>query len=181
MSSLSYNWQNQFSDLRYQVDQLQKTDPEKYAQLAASLGLKPGAKINVPSQYSPEWASMFVQAANLYTPPVHTQEDPTVVPTPTSSPSGSHSDLTVQLITDFSDSASGEEPSASGSDSLAATEGLDTAESNENTSTQYGNPIVGDYNGAESPIVPTGQGYSAATILTPSFTLLSIYAMLQLF
>ncbi|KAJ2725636.1 hypothetical protein GGI07_001136 [Coemansia sp. Benny D115] len=80
MASLSYNWQNEFSDLRYQVAQLQKDNPQQYNQLAAQLGLKQGASINVPSQFDAGWASKFVQAAGLYTPPAVTQAAATFDP-----------------------------------------------------------------------------------------------------
>ncbi|KAJ1780209.1 hypothetical protein LPJ77_000682 [Coemansia sp. RSA 2523] len=203
MSSLSFNWQNEFSDLRYQVDQLQKTDPQKYNELAASLGLKPGTKVSIPSQYSPVWASKFVQAAGLYTPPATTAEDPTHVPTPTNSSLQSIDDLT-QLITvtaddstksddsdgsdeeDESDATEGSDGSqgshsaesddnhsngkksndGNSSDDTGGASGLDTPDE-ENTSLQFGNPIVGGFSGGNTPIVPTGQGYSAATSTRP--------------
>ncbi|KAJ2373819.1 hypothetical protein IW150_003432 [Coemansia sp. RSA 2607] len=76
ISSLSYNWQNEFSDLRYQVAQLQQDNPSQYSQLAAALGVKAGSSIDVPSQYNPVWASKFVQAAGLYTPPAAPTFDP---------------------------------------------------------------------------------------------------------
>ncbi|KAJ1721021.1 hypothetical protein LPJ53_004412 [Coemansia erecta] len=90
ISSLSYNWQNEFSDLRYQVAQLQQDDPSQYSQLAAALGLKAGATINVPSQYDPVWASKFVQAAGLYTPPAAPTFDPAQA-TPTAAAQNSDS------------------------------------------------------------------------------------------
>ncbi|KAJ2503329.1 hypothetical protein GGH96_000350 [Coemansia sp. RSA 1972] len=200
MSSLSFNWQNEFSDLRYQVDQLQKTDPQKYNELAASLGLKPGTKVSIPSQYSPVWASKFVQAAGLYTPPATVAEDPTHVPTPTNSSLKSIDDLT-QLITVTADDStksdgSDESDSTDGSDATDGSEGSNNAESDdthsngkksndgnssddtggasgldtpdeENTSQQFGNPIVGGFSGGNTPIVPSGQGYSAATSVRP--------------
>ncbi|KAJ2137034.1 hypothetical protein IW136_003668 [Coemansia sp. RSA 678] len=196
MSSLSFNWQNEFSDLRYQVDQLQKTDPQKYNELAASLGLKPGTKVSIPSQYSPVWASKFVQAAGLYTPPATTAEDATRVPTPTNSSLQSIDDLT-QLITvtaddstksddsdgsdepDESDATEGSQgshgaesddthshKSNNSSDDSGGASGLDTPDE-ENTSLQFGNPIVGGFSGGNTPIVPTGQGYSAASSTRP--------------
>ncbi|KAJ2480746.1 hypothetical protein IWW56_002259 [Coemansia sp. RSA 2131] len=193
MSSLSFNWQNEFSDLRYQVDQLQKTDPQKYNELAASLGLKPGTKVSIPSQYSPVWASKFVQAAGLYTPPATVAEDATHVPTPTSSLQ-SIDDLT-QLITvtaddntksddsDGSDESDGSEGSngsvelddnhshgksndGNSSDDTGGASGLDTPDE-DNTSLQFGNPIVGGFSGGNTPIVPSGQGYSTATSVRP--------------
>ncbi|KAJ1849595.1 hypothetical protein LPJ70_000377 [Coemansia sp. RSA 2708] len=186
MSSLSYNWQNEFSDLRYQVEQLQKNDPQKYSQLAASLGLKAGTKISIPSQYSPDWASKFVQAANLYTPPQNTNDDAKDVATPTNSLIESIENLT-QLITatanddgedsdsksdgsddedhsDQSDEKSNDDSASTDGDGEAAS-GLDS--DGGSTSTQFGNPIVGNFNGANTPIVPTGQGYSAAASVRP--------------
>ncbi|KAJ2842185.1 hypothetical protein J3B02_005654, partial [Coemansia erecta] len=96
MSSLSYNWQNEFSDLRYQVAQLQKDDPQAYSQLAAQLGLKADANIDVPSQFNADWASKFVQAAGLYTPPAATF-DPAQAK-PTAADQASQSDLDGNLF-----------------------------------------------------------------------------------
>ncbi|KAJ2355097.1 hypothetical protein IWW50_002829 [Coemansia erecta] len=195
MSSLSDNWQNEFSDLRYQVEQLQKTDPQKYSQLAASLGLKSGTKISIPSQYSPEWASKFVQAAGLYTPPPATvADDPMSVATPTSNLIHSIGEITQQQSTatadsddddgssdslddddaDDSNSSKNKKPAAGGKSSNddgssgdgGGTSGLDATD-DENTDTQYGNPVVGNFNGGNTPIVPSGQGYSAATSVRP--------------
>ncbi|KAJ2078641.1 hypothetical protein H4R24_004341 [Coemansia sp. RSA 988] len=176
MSSLSYNWQNEFSDLRYQLDGLQKEDPEKYNQLAASLGLKPGTKISVPSQYSPQWASKFVSAANLYTPPVETA-DSTLVATPTISKISTETDNSNSAVThlitatdDVSENESGSESDkvSGGSDSedTEIISGLD--ENTDPTDTQFGNPIVGSMDNNGSPIMPTGQGYSIAPTVRPS-------------
>ncbi|KAJ2160527.1 hypothetical protein GGF46_002176 [Coemansia sp. RSA 552] len=195
MSSLSYNWQNQFSDLRYQVDHLQKVDPQKYDQLAAELGLKPGTKISVPSQYSPKWASKFVDAAQLYTPPAATHAtDDLEVATPTAPATddagGSLTEL-VHFITtldkdnddddDDDDKSGGDDKgdkqssksrdhsqSKDSSDQDESDdEGLDDAEEAVSTSTQFGNPVVGSFDGERTPVVPTGQGYSAATAVAP--------------
>ncbi|KAJ2804133.1 hypothetical protein H4R20_002625 [Coemansia guatemalensis] len=185
MSSLSYNWQNEFSDLRYQLDALQKEDPEKYSQLAASLGLKPGTKISVPSQYSPEWASKFVTAANLYTPPAATA-DPTLVATPTISKVTAESDnsdsAVTHLITEIdsesgsaSDGESEKGSDGSNSEDTEATSGLD--ENTEPADTQFGNPIVGSMDDDGSPIMPTGQGYSAAPTIRPA--MVSVFGVLS--
>ncbi|KAJ2007637.1 hypothetical protein H4R26_000657 [Coemansia thaxteri] len=183
MSSLSYNWQNEFSDLRYQVDQLQKTDPQKYSALAASLGLKPGMQVSVPSQFSPAWASQFVMAAGLYTPPVHTVD--TAVPTPTQSlasidtqatgsvtPTGisisglmdftSNSSGNSQAATSGGHASSGGHTSSDGSHhhSDDGTAGLD--QSSSQGSPQFGNPVVGNLNTDDAPIIPSGTGYSTS-------------------
>ncbi|KAJ2785881.1 hypothetical protein H4R18_000270 [Coemansia javaensis] len=205
MSSLSYNWQNEFADLRYQLDDMQRNDPDQYSQLAASMGLKPGTKISIPSEYSPEWASRFVAAAHLYTPPAPSAADtdaPTATgtddsdddhsgasstlgtvhrPTTSSTKSGSKdqsdgSDDGDNMSTDDSgsgDSADGEDsesdssPATSKSKSKSKSSTKSTASSDDGDadsdggSTQFGNPIVGDVNN-NTPIRPTGQGYSAA-------------------
>ncbi|KAJ1726972.1 hypothetical protein LPJ61_004841 [Coemansia biformis] len=201
MSSLSYNWQNEFVDLRYQVDDLQRNDPDQYNQLATAMGLKPGAKISIPSEYSPEWASRFVAAAHLYTPAAATEEA-TQAPTPTnvdnSAASSTHE--SIHLVTAHSSEASDspddgslsdeEDGSSSGgrsssrgsssskhaskstsrSDASGANDsgsepdnGIDQA--SDDASVQFGNPVVG--NMSNGPVVPTGQGYSAAATLHP--------------
>ncbi|KAJ2034267.1 hypothetical protein GGI13_003715 [Coemansia sp. RSA 455] len=193
MSSLSYNWQNEFSDLRYQVDQLQKTDPAKYSALGANLGLKPGQQVQVPSQYSPQWASQFVMAAGLYTPPAPTFDPATATPT---TPSGiSISGLMISTTATGSATVSGSvtvlgsvtvSGSATGSAAAitseshhsgdsksqhsgdAATAGLDT----ESGSAQFGNPIAGNINTNDTPIIPSGIGYSSASKHTYSLLLL---------
>ncbi|KAJ2582221.1 hypothetical protein GGH95_001654 [Coemansia sp. RSA 1836] len=209
MSSLSYNWQNEFSDLRYQIDQLQKTDPAKYSALGASLGLKPGQQIQVPSQYSPQWASQFVMAAGLYTPPAPTFDPasatPTAVVTTASglplTPTGiSISGLMLSTTTATSSGVSGSvvvvsgssgsaEITASGSNSgshhsgsdAAATAGLDTHSSTPTGSPQFGNPIAGNLNTDDTPIIPSGIGYNSGNTLSTSllflcFLLISIIA-----
>ncbi|KAJ2064897.1 hypothetical protein GGI17_000704 [Coemansia sp. S146] len=194
MSSLSYNWQNEFSDLRYQIDQLQKTDPAKYSALGASLGLKPGQQIQVPSQYSPQWASQFVMAAGLYTPPAPTFDPASATPTTGSAaPSGisisglmisTTATATATATVTASGSATG---SGSGSAAVtgdshhssesksqhsgdAATAGLDT----ESGSPQFGNPIAGNINTNATPIIPSGIGYSSASKYTCSLVLLIV-------
>ncbi|KAJ2794785.1 hypothetical protein H4R21_005363 [Coemansia helicoidea] len=186
MSSLSYNWQNEFVDLRYQLDDLQRNDPDQYNQLAASLGLKPGTKISVPSQYSPEWASKFVAAAHLYTPPAPS-DDATQLPTPTSasaddskSSSGSTASshhTTSHGGTDDDHSDDGDSSTLDAEDDLDSPDGSSarssssTSKSKSRTSktdggsTQFGNPVVGSI--GDGPIVPSGQGYSAAAALSP--------------
>ncbi|KAJ1904743.1 hypothetical protein LPJ81_002320 [Coemansia sp. IMI 209127] len=177
MSSLSYNWQNEFSDLRYQVDQLQKTDPLKYQQLAATLGLKPGQQIDVPSQFDGVWASKFVMGADLYTPPVPTAAD-TFDPSQ-ATPTGSVASLlSTAGITDSAAVSTQNEESVStmsggsvvtlehshrSSGGSSDDEGLDSlAASSTSLFQQNGNPIVGMLNTNYSPIVPTGIGYSKA-------------------
>ncbi|KAJ2490387.1 hypothetical protein IWW37_003204 [Coemansia sp. RSA 2050] len=181
MSSLSYNWQNEFSDLRYQVDQLQKTDPAKYNALGASLGLKAGQQIQVPSQFSPQWASQFVMAAGLYTPPAPTFDPATATPTAVVAtttgpltPTGiSISGLmisttgTATVSGSSAEITSGNDIHSSGGshhsgDSEEATAGLDT----QNTSSQFGNPITGDLNTNDTPIVPSGIGYNTGFRVT---------------
>ncbi|KAJ2883798.1 hypothetical protein IWW38_005503, partial [Coemansia aciculifera] len=195
MSSLSYNWQNEFSDLRYQVDQLQKTDPAKYSALGASLGLKPGQQVQVPSQFSPQWASQFVMAAGLYTPPAPTFDPATATPTATAAAavsvgvSGiSISGLMVvpttasgSAISSSDDGDDGGSESGSGSHGAgaAATGGLDShhhssakPSSSTSESVQFGNPIAGNLNTADTPIVPTGIGYNQGTALQAPFVAL---------
>ncbi|KAI8321388.1 hypothetical protein GQ54DRAFT_311837 [Martensiomyces pterosporus] len=179
MNSLSSNWQNEFSDLRYQVDQLQKTDPQKYQALALSLGLKPGMQVSVPSLFDAQWASMFVNAAGLYTPPAPTLPAATYNPAnalPTASvfiptvsvnvataTSGSQSH-DVSASNDMeSDGSSGAHQKTSKSKShTAGDDGLDDVD--QDTSIQYGNPIVGDI-GDNTPIKPSGHGYSGAAMI----------------
>ncbi|KAJ2684737.1 hypothetical protein IWW39_004734 [Coemansia spiralis] len=174
MSSLSYNWQNEFSDLRYQIDQLQKTDPAKYSALGASLGLKAGQQIQVPSQYSPQWASQFVMAAGLYTPPPPSaatfnpaSATPTAVVATTTGPltptgisiSGLMISTTATAtITNDTHSSGGSHHSGD----AEATAGLDT----QNTSSQFGNPIAGNLNTDDTPIIPSGIGYNTGHGLT---------------
>ncbi|KAJ2687848.1 hypothetical protein GGH99_003170 [Coemansia sp. RSA 1285] len=196
MSSLSYNWQNEFSDLRYQVDQLQKTDPLKYQQLAAQLGLKPGTQIDVPSQFNDKWASKFVMAAGLYTPPAPTQAA-TFNPSE-ASPTGASSQLLITAVKTDGESAtplpsSGDESadlsamsgdsavtaasdhsshdakhSSHGDNSEDATSGLDDAiDSSTSVFQQNGNPVVGSINTDFNPIVPSGTGYSASSAVVP--------------
>ncbi|KAJ2382964.1 hypothetical protein H4S02_005510 [Coemansia sp. RSA 2611] len=188
MSSLSYNWQNEFSDLRYQVDQLQKTDPAKYSALGASLGLKAGQQIQVPSQYSPQWASQFVMAAGLYTPPPPSaatfnpaSATPTAVVATTTgplTPTGiSISGLMISTTATATATASGSsaeitnDTHSSGgshhSGDAEATAGLDT----QNTSSQFGNPIAGNLNTDDTPIIPSGIGYNTGYGLTFSWRL----------
>ncbi|KAJ2744475.1 hypothetical protein GGI20_002949 [Coemansia sp. BCRC 34301] len=180
MSSLSYNWQNEFSDLRYQVDQLQKTDPAKYSALGASLGLKPGQQIQVPSQYSPQWASQFVMAAGLYTPPAPTFDPATATPTPTTALAGSSSLAGISISglmqptvtgsngapsssVESSEASSGGLSGSGSHHGDAATSGLDTSSS---VSQQFGNPIAGNLNTDDTPIIPSGIGYNTgATII----------------
>ncbi|KAJ1893784.1 hypothetical protein LPJ66_005555 [Kickxella alabastrina] len=76
MSNLSYNWQNEFPDLRYQVARLQQDDPAKYNELVAQLGLKAGSQISIPSQFNYAWASQFVMAAGIYKPTAHQEANP---------------------------------------------------------------------------------------------------------
>ncbi|KAJ1965604.1 hypothetical protein GGI12_000655 [Dipsacomyces acuminosporus] len=186
MSSLSFNWQNQFSDLRYQVDQLKKNDPEKYQQLASSLGLKPGASINVPSLFNAKWASGFVSAAGLYTPPEHPAAEDTFDPesaTPTATTKGpkptkapatsdkhKKTDDAASATADDMDNVETSESrkhkstkskarSTSAKDDENALDDVDHS-----TYVQNGNPIVGDISNLHAPIKPTGQAYSGATL-----------------
>ncbi|KAI9501183.1 hypothetical protein BX070DRAFT_228472 [Coemansia spiralis] len=191
MSSLSYNWQNEFSDLRYQVEQLQHTDPQQYQQLAAQLGLKPGTQIDVPSQFDATWASKFVAAAQLYTPPAATVE--TMLETGGASTINSGLLITAQVTasvgasdlegdsasvneseSDGGDSSHGAHKHSSGTSDEGATDGLDS----EPTFTQNGNPVVGQLNTANTPIVPSGHGYSAAPSIEPSAALALGYMLL---
>ncbi|PIA14750.1 hypothetical protein COEREDRAFT_82505 [Coemansia reversa NRRL 1564] len=188
MSSLSYNWQNEFSGLRYQLDSLQKEDPDQYNQLAASLGLKPGTKISIPSLYSPQWASKFVAAADLYTPPAVTA-DSTPAATPTISKGSTDKSESGSVVThlttatdDVSDNSSDSESegSSEASDSkdteaTEATSGLD--ENTDSADTQFGNPIVGTIDNNDSPIIPTGHGYSTASTVRPAT--ISVFGVLS--
>ncbi|KAJ2557466.1 hypothetical protein EV175_001334 [Coemansia sp. RSA 1933] len=168
MSSLSYNWQDEFSDLRYQVDQLQKTDPLKYQQLAAQLGLKPGAQIDVPSQYNAVWASKFVMGAGLYTPPAPSIDPAQATPTgsasvavtavTTGSPTTTAGEQSVEISTRSDGSVVTIEHSSS-METEDADNGLDSTTS---VFEQDGNPIVGSLNTDFNPIAPTGTGYSGA-------------------
>ncbi|KAJ2813799.1 hypothetical protein H4S07_000405 [Coemansia furcata] len=195
MSSLSYNWQNEFSDLRYQIDQLQKTDPAKYQALGASMGLKPGQQVQVPSQYSPQWASQFVMAAGLYTPPAPTFNPASATPTATgasllpvsisglmisttatASATATAAVSTTAQITGHSDGGSSAAQHSGGSSAghhssggdAAATAGLDT----QSVSEQFGNPIAGNLNTNATPIIPSGIGYNGGTKVAYSFILL---------
>ncbi|KAJ1822689.1 hypothetical protein LPJ56_000718 [Coemansia sp. RSA 2599] len=210
MNSLSYNWQNEFSDLRYQVAQLQKDDPQAYSQLAAQLGLKAGANIDVPSQFNAQWASKFVQAAGLYTPPAATFDPAQAKPTAADQPdkenldgnlfasalaaettgsneNSSDGDVSDSKGNDSSDiedllsSHSGSKTKGSSSSSHHKTsasheDGDDDSEGNSDdgeekdndTSQQFGNPVVGNLNTDNTPIVPSGQGYSAGQALAIS-------------
>ncbi|KAJ1871979.1 hypothetical protein LPJ57_005127 [Coemansia sp. RSA 486] len=216
MDSLSYNWQNEFSDLRYQIVQLQKDDPQAYSQLAAQMGLKAGATISIPSQFDKTWASMFVQAAGLYTPPAATFDPAQAKPTATdqadennldgnlfasaleakpSSKNSEDKENTDDNESDNSDDSNDDNSSDDGNDiedllsshskskgsssssHHKSTKSQDDADSDadsedngdedddDNTSQQFGNPVVGNLNTGNTPIVPTGQGYSSAGAL----------------
>ncbi|KAJ1665780.1 hypothetical protein IW140_003295 [Coemansia sp. RSA 1813] len=181
MSSLSYNWQNEFSDLRYQVDQLQKTDPLKYQQLAAQLGLKPGAQIDVPSQFNGVWASKFVMGAGLYTPPAAPTQAATFDPSQAKPTDGSSLLITAVLtgnsatpsatddgqsveVSTLSDGSvtTVEHSNGSSDDAEDVASDLDSADPSTSMFEQDGNPIVGNFNTDFTPIAPTGIGYSAA-------------------
>ncbi|KAJ1945160.1 hypothetical protein FBU59_002390 [Linderina macrospora] len=194
ISSLSYNWQNEFSDLRYQVDQLQKDDPQKYQALALALGLKPGMAIDVPSQYNAMWASQFVQAAGLYTPPApkpattfdETKATPTKdssdsinisisVPTPSATSTGDNSSKDAESSDGESKSGKGnsKKPSSDSDDSAADDDDDDASSSHsksKNTSVQYGNPVVSNLNFQTQGVKPTGTGYNGAPSHTAPFT-----------
>ncbi|KAJ2786346.1 hypothetical protein GGI15_001592 [Coemansia interrupta] len=210
ISSLSYNWQNEFSDLRYQVAQLQQDDPAQYSQLAAALGLKAGATISVPSQYDPVWASKFVQAAGLYTPPAPTFDPAQATPTAAAQQQNSDN-LSDNLFAsalqekpseqeDGSDDGGGasdegedsvshksskssksskgsktatQHRTSSADDESDAGESLDDEE-DVTTSQQFGNPIVGSLNTNDGPIIPSGQGYSAAAPLLAGLLTLAL-------
>ncbi|KAJ1948547.1 hypothetical protein EC988_005133 [Linderina pennispora] len=198
ISSLSYNWQNEYSDLRFQVNQLQKNDPQQYQALVLALGLKPGSTVSVPSEYDEKWASKFVQAVGLYTPPAPNSEQtfdeakatPTkgsddsgniVISVPTHSPTSSSDDGSDMESSEGADSGdvSGSDgsksaskkkkPASASGDSSADEESTLSSRKSKSSSVQYGNPVVSNLDFQTQGIRPTGTGYSAAALASTPF------------
>ncbi|ORX73089.1 hypothetical protein DL89DRAFT_87903 [Linderina pennispora] len=204
ISSLSYNWQNEYSDLRFQVNQLQKNDPQQYQALVLALGLKPGVysqravgvrrEVGIEVCPAPNSEQTFDEAKA--TPTKGTDDSGNIViSVPTHSPTSSSddgSDMESSEGTDSGDVSGSEgsksaskkkKPASASGDSSADEESTPSSHKSKSSSVQYGNPVVSNLDFQTQGVRPTGTGYNAAALASTPFAAgtLALVALTVLF